>query len=245
MAFKKLIFAILTTTAGMASFMPEAAQTNTQMTAGEVMFSKDVVPVFNRKCAICHRPGTDTKAPMSLLTYKEARPWAKGIKAKILRREMPPAGAAQLNQQEIDAIVAWVDLVTNQSNQKDLSTTPTSRNEPEKTETGQKKYSLMSTEETRVHLATIINTNKVPRPHVPRSFGDLNPLAQPPSWELPGTQANAQGIKVNNDNYIVFATVELNKEEVEIHKGNLPELLLKTKKEKDALLSHGDIIFYN
>ena len=43
------------------------------------------------KCANCHRPGE--VAPMSLLSYQDARPWAKAIKAKVMSREMPPWGA--------------------------------------------------------------------------------------------------------------------------------------------------------
>lgn len=44
-------------------------------------FSKDVAPIFYQKCAYCHRPGEI--APMSLLTYKDARPWAKSIREKV------------------------------------------------------------------------------------------------------------------------------------------------------------------
>ena len=40
----------------------------------EVTFTKDVLPILQRSCQKCHRPGT--AAPMSLLTYDEARPWA-------------------------------------------------------------------------------------------------------------------------------------------------------------------------
>ena len=44
----------------------------------DVTFSKDVAPIFFKNCAECHRPGE--AAPMSLLSYKEARPWARSIK---------------------------------------------------------------------------------------------------------------------------------------------------------------------
>src|SRR5437867_965753 len=56
--------------------------------AQQVTFTKDVAPVLQEKCQVCHRPGTF--APMSLLTYEEARPWAKAIREKVLAREMPP-----------------------------------------------------------------------------------------------------------------------------------------------------------
>ena len=43
-----------------------------------VTFHKDVQPILQSRCQACHRPGE--VAPMSLLTYKEARPWAKSIR---------------------------------------------------------------------------------------------------------------------------------------------------------------------
>src|SRR5213079_1195602 len=54
-------------------------------------FSKDVAPIFYRSCVECHRPGAI--APMSLLSFDEARPWAKSIKQKVVSRVMPPWGA--------------------------------------------------------------------------------------------------------------------------------------------------------
>ena len=43
-----------------------------------VTYTKDVAPILFKNCAVCHRPGE--MAPMSLLSYQEARPWAKAIK---------------------------------------------------------------------------------------------------------------------------------------------------------------------
>src|SRR6185436_13097147 len=51
-------------------------------------FSKDVAPIFQDKCEACHRP--DSIAPMSLVTYAEARPWAKSIKSRVAEHQMPP-----------------------------------------------------------------------------------------------------------------------------------------------------------
>ena len=45
----------------------------------KVSFTKDVAPILQEHCQVCHRGGTI--APMSLLTYEQARPWAKSIKA--------------------------------------------------------------------------------------------------------------------------------------------------------------------
>src|ERR1700720_3815640 len=54
----------------------------------EVTFSKDIAPIFQRVCQNCHRPGSI--APMSLLSYKDARPWARSIKEKVATGVMPP-----------------------------------------------------------------------------------------------------------------------------------------------------------
>ena len=51
-------------------------------------FSKDVAPLLNQHCVSCHRPGD--MAPMSLLSYERARPWAKAIKEKVATGVMPP-----------------------------------------------------------------------------------------------------------------------------------------------------------
>ncbi len=54
-----------------------------------VTFSKDIAPILQEKCQDCHRPGQI--APMSLLTYQDARPWARDIKMRVLQRSMPLA----------------------------------------------------------------------------------------------------------------------------------------------------------
>ena len=54
----------------------------------QVTFTRDVAPILQEHCQVCHRPGT--VAPMSLLTYEDVRPRAKAIKAKVVAREMPP-----------------------------------------------------------------------------------------------------------------------------------------------------------
>ena len=51
-------------------------------------FTKDVLPILQRSCQQCHRPGS--VAPMSLLTYEEVRPWARAIRDRTAQREMPP-----------------------------------------------------------------------------------------------------------------------------------------------------------
>jgi len=101
-------------------------------TAAEVTFSKDIAPILYDKCAACHRAGEI--APMSLMTYKESRPWAKSIREKVINRTMPPWHAdpahgkfsndRSLSQKEIDTIVAWVDQGAKEGNPKELPARP-------------------------------------------------------------------------------------------------------------------------
>jgi len=97
-----------------------------------VTFTKDVAPIFYGKCAACHRPGEI--APMSLLTYKDARPWARAIKEKVVNRDMPPWHAdpqhgafkndRRLSDKEIATISAWVDGGAVEGNPRDLPAVP-------------------------------------------------------------------------------------------------------------------------
>jgi len=85
--------------------------------ARPVTFHKDVEPILQKNCQGCHRPGQI--APMSLLGYNDARPWARSIKNAVEARMMPPWFAdsnsthilnqRRLTQTEIDTIVDWVD----------------------------------------------------------------------------------------------------------------------------------------
>ena len=56
--------------------------------SSSVTFSRDVLPILQKNCQSCHRPGQ--VAPMSLISYKDTRPWAKAIKAAVIARKMPP-----------------------------------------------------------------------------------------------------------------------------------------------------------
>src|SRR5579871_2792621 len=54
----------------------------------DVTFTKDVAPILQRSCQNCHRP--NSIAPMSLLSYQDVRPWARSIKERVVKRDMPP-----------------------------------------------------------------------------------------------------------------------------------------------------------
>ena len=100
--------------------------------AKDVTFNKDVAPIFYKNCAECHR--SNDIAPMPLMTYKEARAWARSIKEKVVKREMPPwspdpkygefTNDHRLAQKDIDTIVAWVDQGAKEGDAKDLLPTP-------------------------------------------------------------------------------------------------------------------------
>ena len=59
-----------------------------QAMAADVTFTRDVAPIFYRRCVACHRPGE--VAPMSLQDYKSARPWARSILEAARGGKMPP-----------------------------------------------------------------------------------------------------------------------------------------------------------
>jgi hypothetical protein len=95
-----------------------------------VTFTKDVAPIFQDKCEACHRPGS--MAPMSLVTYEEARPWAKSIAARIASRQMPPwhidrtigiqkfKNDRSLSDAQVDTIRRWVDAGAPKGDLKDM-----------------------------------------------------------------------------------------------------------------------------
>jgi hypothetical protein len=80
-------------------------------------FSHDIAPILYQHCVQCHRPGDI--APMSLLTYKEARPWAAAIREAVVTRKMPPWRADRhvgqwsndpsLTTEQIAMIKAWAE----------------------------------------------------------------------------------------------------------------------------------------
>jgi hypothetical protein len=91
-------------------------------------FTKDIAPILQARCQLCHRPGE--AAPFSLLTYEQARPWAKAIKAATLARKMPPwfadsrygkfSNDCSLRKSEIDTLAAWVDAGAPKGDAKDM-----------------------------------------------------------------------------------------------------------------------------
>ena len=102
--------------------------------SAEVTFAKDIAPILQRSCQQCHRPAS--VAPMSLLTYEQARPWARAIKARTQLRNkrgaMPPwfiekdigiqhfKDDISLSEEEIGKIAMWADSGAPLGNPADL-----------------------------------------------------------------------------------------------------------------------------
>jgi hypothetical protein len=104
--------------------------------AAAVTFSHDVAPILYAHCVSCHHPGDI--APMPLLTYQQARPWAAAMKEAVVTRKMPPWKAdpnygkwsndPSLSAAEIATIRAWVENGTPEGNPKEMPTPPTFSN---------------------------------------------------------------------------------------------------------------------
>src|SRR6187399_1298237 len=111
--------AVLTLLATLAAAHAALAETPT--------FYKDVLPILQKNCQTCHRPGQ--VAPMSFLDYQSVRPWAKSMKTAVASRKMPPWFAdpqyghilndRTLKQSDIDTIVKWADAGAPEGNPKD------------------------------------------------------------------------------------------------------------------------------
>jgi hypothetical protein len=78
-------------------------------------YSEDVFPIVNSRCGGCHVSGG--VAPMSLLTYREAFPWAESMRVELLAAHMPPYFAepgfgqvqsgSRLTPRELDILLTW------------------------------------------------------------------------------------------------------------------------------------------
>jgi hypothetical protein len=124
---------LLTTAAFLLIFslplcVPPAARAQDDVDRGRTpTFTKDVLPLLQRSCQKCHRPGS--AAPMSLMTYQDVRPWVRSIKARVSARQMPPwhidrsigeyLDDPSLTDQEISTIVRWIDANAPQGNPAD------------------------------------------------------------------------------------------------------------------------------
>ncbi len=92
-----------------------------------VTFQKDVLPILQKNCQTCHRPGE--VAPFSLMSYSEARPWAKAIKVAVVSQQMPPwfadpkvghfSNERRLSEEQIATLVSWANNGAPEGDPKD------------------------------------------------------------------------------------------------------------------------------
>src|SRR5262245_7047064 len=93
-------------------------------------FSKDVAPILQAKCQSCHEPGSI--APMALITFENVRPWARSIRERVSKRQMPPwhidrsvgiqkfKNDMSLPDEQVETIVRWVDQGAPRGNPADM-----------------------------------------------------------------------------------------------------------------------------
>jgi hypothetical protein len=115
---------------GVVLAVPGAASAQTK----QVTFNKDVSPILQAKCQSCHEPGSI--GPMSLVSYQDARPWARSIKNRVSTRQMPPwhidrsvgvqkfKNDMSLSDEQVATIVAWVDQGALEGNPADFHPKP-------------------------------------------------------------------------------------------------------------------------
>lgn len=78
-------------------------------------YTEDVYPIVKEHCGGCHVTGGI--APMSLMTYDEARPWAESIRLELTSGHMPPwygdpsvaplRSDHTLSPRDLDVILTW------------------------------------------------------------------------------------------------------------------------------------------
>lgn len=97
----------------------------------KITFDREVIRIVQARCAICHREGGSA---FSLMTYSEARPWAKAMQEEVLERRMPPWGAVKgfgdfrddqaLTPEQIELVADWVEGGAPEGEPKDLPEPP-------------------------------------------------------------------------------------------------------------------------
>jgi hypothetical protein len=118
------------TVLALGSFLAAGSSSAQASTSPTPTFTKDIAPILQAKCQDCHRPGQI--APMSLLTYQDARPWARDIKRRVVQRTMPPwfidktvgiqhfQNDISLTDEQMATIAKWVDAGAPQGDPKDM-----------------------------------------------------------------------------------------------------------------------------
>jgi hypothetical protein len=119
-----LVFVLLMAITALGTELKAPSASSNQAPA---TFNKNVLPVLQKNCQVCHRPGGI--APMSFMTYDSTRPWAKAIREAVLSKKMPPwfadpehgdfRNAPKLTNSDISTLTSWVDTGSAEGNAKD------------------------------------------------------------------------------------------------------------------------------
>ena len=125
--YSSLFLAIVTASLLSIFRPPTISAANAQPT-----FYKDILPILQNHCQSCHRPGE--VAPMPLVTYEQAKPFAPAIAATVQTKMMPPwfadpaighfADDPSLTAKQIESIVAWAKAGAPAGNPKDALPSP-------------------------------------------------------------------------------------------------------------------------
>ena len=108
-------WATIASAVAIALLAVEAASAHKPITS-KYTYTEDVYPIVSQHCGACHAPGG--VAPMSLLTFDDARPWAESIRQELTAGHMPPwfgdpgfAGLRdphKLSPRDLDVVLTWV-----------------------------------------------------------------------------------------------------------------------------------------
>ena len=110
----------------------QIGRVSTAPSSGDVTYAKHIAPIFQQKCAECHRAGEI--APFPLLTYDDALGWEETILEVIADDRMPPWLAnpkhgefkndARLTDEEKSLIRTWVKNGSPEGDAADLPEPP-------------------------------------------------------------------------------------------------------------------------
>jgi hypothetical protein len=100
----------------------------------KLTWSAEISRIIFKRCGTCHHEGGSA---FSLMSYQEARPWAKAIKEEVLERRMPPWSAVKgfgefadehaLTMEELHLLSDWVEGGAPEGDPKYLPDRPTAR----------------------------------------------------------------------------------------------------------------------
>jgi len=128
LALLPFVFPIAAVLAGILVGTPARAH---DVITTKITFDREIARIVYARCASCHRPGGTA---FSLITYDDARPWAKAIQEEVLERRMPPWGAVKgfgdfrddqaLTPEQIEVVADWVEGGAPEGEPKDLPAPP-------------------------------------------------------------------------------------------------------------------------